>query len=57
MMKIIFGIIGIAICSALIAIFWPLLVAGGILGIGAIILLAPLILVCIIVAKLFKKKS
>jgi len=57
MMKIICSIIGLAICIALISVLWPLIIAGGVLGIGALILLAPLILLCIIVAKLFKKKS
>jgi hypothetical protein len=57
MMKIVFSIVGIAICVALLSVLWPLIIAGGVLGIGALILLAPLILLCIIVAKLFKKKS
>lgn len=57
MIKIIGSIIGIIISAALLYIFWPLIIAGGVLCVGAVILLAPVILLGIILAKLFKKKS
>ena len=57
MLKIIGSIIGLMISIALIYIFWPLIIAGGVLCVGAVILLAPAILLGIVLAKLFKKKS
>lgn len=57
MLKIFGSIFGVMISIVLIYIFWPLIIAGGVLCVGAVILLAPAILLGIVLAKLFKKKS